>query len=98
MGVAKSDAEGGGSEQCLRNHLRGGKSARQTGKKHAIGTLPISLGSALGTNSLCRGQEKHRIGKAEIQIGNPGHGSAAGDRVLQQEELTSEISGGGKKK
>jgi hypothetical protein len=72
IAVAKSGAEGGGPEQCLRNHLRGGKQGSSDRQKRAVGTPLSSLGPALVANSLCRWQEKRTMRESEVQIGNPG--------------------------
>lgn len=47
IAVAKSGGEGGGSEKCLRNRLRGSKRGSSDGQKRAVGTPLISLGPAL---------------------------------------------------
>ncbi len=39
----------------------------------AVGTPLISLGPALTANSLCRGQEKRRMHRPDVQIGNSGY-------------------------
>jgi hypothetical protein len=72
IAVAKSGAEGGGSEHCLRNRLRGNNWGSSDGQKRAVGTPLISLGPALVANSLCPGQEKHTMCELEVQIANSG--------------------------
>ena len=51
IAVAKSGADGGGSEQCLRDRLRGSKRGSLDGQERAVGTPVISLGPALVRNS-----------------------------------------------
>ena len=72
IAVAKSGAEGGGSEQCLRNRLRGSKRGSSDGQKRAVGTPAIPLGPALVTNSLHRPENDPTMHTLRFQIGNSG--------------------------
>jgi hypothetical protein len=72
IAVAKSGAKGGGSEQCLRNRLRGSKRGSSDGQERAVGTPLVSLGPVLVASSLCRGQEELIMRESEVQIGNSG--------------------------
>src|ERR1700676_853368 len=68
IAVAKSGAEGGGSEQCLRNRLRGlkrGLVRRAKTSRRAPGDL---AGPALVANSLRRGQEKRTMHEARGEL------------------------------
>jgi hypothetical protein len=87
IAVAKSGVEGGGQEQCLRNHLRGGKQGSSDRQKRAVGTPLNSLGPALVANSLCRELGKPMMRDLEIQIGNSGwndQGCAGGKSAAEQ--------------
>src|ERR1700686_3567800 len=73
IAVAKSGAEGGGSEPCLRNRLRGSQRGSSDVQERAVGPPLISLGPALVAlvaNLLRRRQEKRIVRDTEIQIGN----------------------------
>jgi hypothetical protein len=70
IAVAKSEAEGGGPEQCLRNRSRSTKRGSSDGQERTVGAQLISLEPALVVNSLCPGQERHTMHRSGLQIGN----------------------------
>jgi len=52
IAVAKSGAEGGGSEQCLRTRLRGSKRGSSEGQKRAVGDSADPAGACSGGKSV----------------------------------------------
>jgi hypothetical protein len=73
IAVAKSGAEGGGSEQCLRTRLRGSKRGSSEGQKRAVGDSADPAGAALVAlvgNPLCLGQEEQYNARDRGQIRN----------------------------
>ena len=66
IAVAKSGAEGGGSEQCLRNRLHSSKPGSSDDQKRAVETSLFSLRTCSGDNSLHREEETHVVGWPEV--------------------------------
>lgn len=67
IAVAKSEAEGGGSKQCLKLDYAAASWAPQRGKNEPSETPLVPLGPALVGNPVCLGQEGHTMHETEVK-------------------------------
>ncbi len=70
--LPKSGAEGGESEQCLRNRLRGSKRDSSGGQKRAPNPCLSHRGQLWWQIPCVGGQDKRTMRESEVQIGNSG--------------------------